>query len=46
MPRISAVTYARTESDPWPMSVAPHSTATPPLRSARVITPEWGMSFQ
>src|SRR5437899_3059138 len=34
------------ESEPWPMSVAPQSTATRPLRSARTTTPECGMSFQ
>src|SRR4029453_9964779 len=36
MPSTSAVTYARTESDPWPMSVAPHSNATPPFRCRRL----------
>ena len=28
MPSTSATRYARIESDPWPMSVAPQSTAT------------------
>jgi hypothetical protein len=46
MPSTSATRYARIESDPWPMSVAPQSTAISPLRSARTTTPECGMSFQ
>ena len=46
MPRTSATTYARTESDPWPMSIEPQNAATPPPRSIFTITPECGMSFQ
>jgi hypothetical protein len=36
---------ASTESEPWPMSIAPQYAVTPP-RSTLIWTSECGMSFQ
>jgi hypothetical protein len=46
MPSSSATTYASTESEPWPMSVEPQNTVTPPPRSILICTPECGIAFQ
>jgi hypothetical protein len=46
IPSTSATMYARIESEPWPMSMDPQNTATPPPRSIFTIAPECGMSFQ
>ena len=44
-PSSSAAIWASTESEPWPMSIAPQNRVTP-VRSTFSWTSEWGMSFQ
>ena len=46
MPSTSATMPTSTSSEPWPISVAPQNTVTPPLRSSLSCTPECGRSFQ
>ena len=46
MPSTSATIEARIESEPWPMSVEPQKTVTPPPRSSFSCTPDCGIVFQ
>src|SRR5437867_1081790 len=45
-PSTSATMIASTESEPWPISVDPQNTVTPPPRSHLSCTPECGIAFQ